>query len=61
MKSFRCRACENPLFFENSRCVACGTRLGFSRTERAIVPVDEEGRYVDAYGRTWHVCTHLDL
>ena len=61
MKSFRCRACENPLFFENSRCVACGTRLGFSRTERAIVPVDEQGRYVDVEGRTWHVCTHLDL
>ncbi len=61
MKAFRCRACENPLHFENSRCVRCGTRLGFSREERAIVPVDEEGGYLDGAGEQWHVCRNLPL
>lgn len=61
MKTFRCRVCDNSLYFENSVCVSCGTALGFSRAERAIVPLDEHGRYVDADGTPWHVCTNLDL
>ncbi len=61
MKAFRCRVCEKPLHFENSRCVSCGTRLGFSRDERAIVPVDEKARYVDAQGSVWYVCRNLTL
>jgi hypothetical protein len=61
VKAFRCRVCDKPLHFENSRCVSCDTRLGFSRDERAIVPVDEKGRYVDAEGREWHVCRNLSL
>lgn len=61
MRSFSCRVCDNPLFFENSLCVSCGTALGFSRAERDIVPVDAEGRYVDAAGLVWHVCRNLNL
>ena len=61
MKAFRCRVCDNALHFENSVCVSCGTALGFSRAERAIVPVDDEGRYVDMAGLVWHVCRNLDL
>ena len=60
MKAFRCRVCQNALYFENSQCVSCGTRLGYSREERAIVPV-EDGRYVDADGDVWHVCRNLQL
>lgn len=61
MKSFRCRACDNPLYFENSVCVSCGTSLAFSRSERAIVPVDKQGTYVDSAGLVWHVCANLNL
>ncbi|KQW47835.1 hypothetical protein ASC77_15545 [Nocardioides sp. Root1257] len=61
MKSYRCRVCDNPLYFENSVCVSCGTALGFSRDERSIVPVDETGRYVDASGAIWWVCANLNL
>ena len=61
MRSFRCRVCDNPLHFENSRCVSCGTDLGYARGERAIVPLDEQGRYVDAEGLVWHVCANLGL
>ena len=61
MRAFRCRVCDAGLFFENSVCVSCGTSLGFSRAERAIVPLDEKGRYVDAAGAVWHVCRNLGL
>ena len=61
MKAFRCRVCDSALYFENSRCIHCGTRLGFSREERAIVPVDDQGTYVAADGATWKVCRNLKL
>ena len=61
VKAFRCRNCDQPLHFENSACVSCGTRLGYSRDERAIVPVDEKGRYVDGHGDEWYVCRNLTL
>lgn len=61
MKAFRCRVCDNQLYVENSVCVSCGTALGYSRTERSIVPVDENGRYVDPSGLVWHVCANLNL
>lgn len=61
MKAFSCGVCGKALYFENSICVSCGTRLGFSREQREIVPVDDAGRYVDADGTTWHVCRNLKL
>lgn len=61
MRSFSCRLCDSPLFFDNSLCVSCGTSLGFSRAERDIVPVDADGRYVDLAGLVWHVCANLNL
>ncbi|MEO3937399.1 putative zinc-binding metallopeptidase [Dermatophilaceae bacterium Soc4.6] len=61
MKAFVCRVCGNPLYVENSVCVSCGTALGYSREEREIVPVDAQGRYVDAAGFVWWVCTNLTL
>ena len=61
MRTYRCRACGAPLFFENSVCVSCGSALGYSRAEHDIVPVDAAGRYVDASGLVWHVCRNLNL
>lgn len=61
MKKYRCRVCDNPLYFENSVCVSCGTAVGYSRGERALVPVDTAGVYVDAQGWVWHVCRNLNL
>jgi hypothetical protein len=61
VKAFSCRVCGNALYFENSVCVSCTSKLGFSRGEQAIVPVDEAGRYVDADGGVWHVCRNLNL
>ncbi len=61
MKAFSCRLCASALFFENSVCMSCRTPQAFARTERAIVPVDEAGRYVDAGGLEWWVCSSLLL
>lgn len=41
--------------------MSCGTRLGFSREQRQIVPVTDAGEYVDADGTAWHVCRNLAL
>lgn len=60
MRAFACRVCGSALFFENSVCVSCGTHLGYSRSERDIVPVTD-GTYVDAQGLVWHVCRNLGL
>lgn len=61
VRSFRCRVCDNQLFFENSACVSCGSVLGYSRAERALVPVDASGRYVDSDGRAWWTCANREL
>lgn len=61
MKAYTCRVCDRPLYFENSLCVSCGSGLGYSRAERAIVPVDADGRYVDQAGMIWAVCRNLNL
>jgi len=61
VRSFSCRNCDSQLFFENSVCLTCGTGVGFSREERALVPVDGSGRYVDPAGLLWHVCRNLNL
>jgi hypothetical protein len=61
MKTFSCRRCGSVLYFENSLCVSCGSGLGYARAERAIVPVDRQGRYVDQAGLVWWVCRNLNL
>jgi len=61
VQAFACRNCGSPLYFENSTCVSCGISLGFSRDERAIVPVDENGRYVDAEGQEWWLCANGEI
>lgn len=61
MRAFRCRRCSSALYFDNSVCMSCGSALGFSRAERDVVPVDDDGAYVDADGMVWHVCANLNL
>ena len=37
MRSFSCPTCQHLVFFENFGCLNCGTELGYSRTDRAMV------------------------
>ena len=48
MRSFTCPSCGNLLFFENSTCVVCGTAVGYSRADRALLAVDGHHRCANA-------------
>lgn len=61
MKKFLCRVCGAALYFENSLCIHCGTALGYSRQEHAIVPVNSDGAYFDECGTAWYRCANLHL
>jgi hypothetical protein len=38
-RAFHCR-CERPVFFGNTRCLACGTELGYDSAGCAVVPIE---------------------
>lgn len=38
-RAFRCQ-CGRPVFFPNSRCLACGTPLGYAPERRALLPLE---------------------
>lgn len=40
MRSFACDHCGHLVFFENTRCLNCGTELGFVAGERALVALE---------------------
>lgn len=42
MKNFRCR-CGNTLFFENTRCLACGATLGYLPELGELAALEDEG------------------
>ena len=48
MRTFRCDNCGHPLFFENVRCLKCGSALAFLPDRLALcavepVPGDDQG------------------
>jgi len=46
MKLFQCQACQQIIYFENTRCERCGHTLGFSPTSEAIYALDPvDGRW----------------
>ncbi len=46
MRLFKCQNCQNALYFENTRCEACGWRLGY-------LPEANQLSAVQADGATW--------
>jgi hypothetical protein len=43
MRDFTCPTCGQRLAFENSVCLSCSSRLGFSLDDRALVVIGEPG------------------
>lgn len=41
MRSFTCPVCGQLLFFENTECLSCGTRVGFDPATRDVVPLGD--------------------
>ena len=39
VRDLRCPTCARRVYFENLRCLACGTELGFAPTSFSMVPV----------------------
>ncbi|PRY38699.1 zinc-binding metallopeptidase family protein [Umezawaea tangerina] len=57
MRSFTCPSCGNLLFFENYSCVVCGTAVGYSRDDRALVALSGRQRCANSVvaGCNWLV------
>ena len=62
MKRFRCR-CGERVFFENTRCIACETVLGFDPITLEVLSLDWNGvAYEDDRGRSYKPCkNHADF
>jgi hypothetical protein len=53
MRSFRCDACGNTLFFENDTCLKCAGMVGFRSDERAMATVERAHASGLARCRNW--------
>ena len=42
VRAFQCEVCGAELFFENSVCVTCGSSVGYSRQQHAMVAVNAD-------------------
>ena len=43
MKLFECQNCGQPLYFENTQCVSCGSRLGYLPHEQTVTALRPAG------------------
>ena len=64
MRDFLCPNCGQHLAFENSVCLSCGSALGFSLDERALLVItsgqdSEHGGAVDS--GQYHLCANLHV
>lgn len=63
MRRFHCE-CGQPLFFENSSCLACGAVTGFAPARRdllALAPAaPEQWREAGGGDATWRLCANRD-
>ena len=48
MKIFRCQQCENPLYFENTKCEVCECRLGYCEKTSILATLVMMENYTDA-------------
>jgi hypothetical protein len=63
MKLFKCQACGQLLYFENTRCERCLHRLGFipqTSTLSALEPQDDNWRALAAAGGTFRFCANAE-
>lgn len=58
MKSFTCR-CGQPVFFENTRCMSCGSTLGFDTGEMRMITLPDTGYKLCENGSEHGVCNWL--
>ena len=64
MRDFTCPNCGQRLAFENSLCLSCGSRLGFSLDDMALLVIapGEESEHAGAVdSREYQLCANLHL
>lgn len=64
MRDFNCPNCGQRLAFENSLCLNCGSALGFSLDDMAllvIAPPDDSGHAGAVSERQYRLCANLHL
>ncbi len=58
MRLFKCPACDQLLYFENTRCERCGHRLGFDSATSCMRALEAQGElWADTAG-TWKFCAN---
>jgi hypothetical protein len=55
LRAFDCPNCRQPVFFENTRCLNCGTKLGFAWPAREIVRAGTYCANAEIAGCNWLV------
>ena len=64
MRDFHCPSCGQRLTFENSACLACGSALGFSLGQMAllVIATGEQGEHAGAVdAHEYQLCANLYL
>ncbi|WP_395306841.1 putative zinc-binding metallopeptidase [Mycobacterium sp. AMU20-3851] len=64
MRDFNCPNCGQRLAFENSKCLSCGARLGFSLDDMALLVIapEEESEHAGAVDESkYRLCANLHL
>src|SRR5208283_165720 len=64
MRDFHCPNCGQRLTFENSACLSCGSSLGFSPEQMAlmVIAVGDEGEHAGAVDADdYQLCGNLYL
>jgi hypothetical protein len=64
MRDFHCPSCGQRLAFENSACLACGSALGFSLEQMAllVIAAGEEGEHAGAVDSDdYQLCANLHV
>lgn len=64
MRDFHCPNCGQRLAFENSKCLSCGARLGFSLDDMALLVIapEQESEHAGAVDeRKYRLCANLYL
>ncbi|MGB6153719.1 MAG: putative zinc-binding metallopeptidase, partial [Pricia sp.] len=63
MKIFRCQKCENPLYFENTKCEVCGCRLGYCEKTSTLVTLIDSSNSGDVVynndGKSYRYCKNF--
>lgn len=59
MRSFKCSVCGQLLFFDNSRCLRCGSELGYEPTSGVLDVIDDGTRDRQCANRRLASCNWL--